>query len=50
MPWGETGHHLQGFLNSSKGWGIENFDGEDFLPGEGNLRRCDFSNSNLFQS
>ena len=30
--------------------GIRNFDGKDFLPGEGNLRRCDLGNSNLFQS
>ena len=35
------------------GWGvvrIGHFDEEDFLPGEGNLRRCDFSNSQIFQS
>ena len=41
----DTGHHLQGFRNSSKGWeggGIRNYGGEDFLPNEKNLRRCDF--------
>ena len=30
--------------------GIESFTGEIFLPGEGNLRRRDFDDSNLFQS
>ena len=29
---------------------IGHFDEEDFLPGEGNLRRCDFGNSQIFQS
>ena len=29
---------------------IRNCYGEDFLPGEGNLRRCDFGNLDLFQS
>ena len=33
-----------------RGGGIRNFAGEIFLPGEGNLRRSDFDNSNLFQS
>ena len=32
------------------GWGSEILIGEIFLPGEGNLRRSDFDNSNLFQS
>ena len=51
-----TGHHLHGFLNSSKWWEggswgeIRNSDGEDFLPGAGNLRRCDFGDLYLFQS
>ena len=29
---------------------IGNSDGEEFLPGEGKLRRCDFGDSNLFQT
>ena len=33
-----------------RGGGIRNFAGGIFLPGEGNLRRSDFDNSNLFQS
>ena len=51
--------HPQGFPNSSKGWGGEGGKfppeeseillGENFLPGEGNLRRSDFDNFNLFQ-
>ena len=48
----------QGFSNSAKGWGkippsegeLEILLGEIFLPGDGNLRRSDFDNSNLFQS
>ena len=28
--------------------GIRNFDGEKFLPGDRNLRRCDFGDLNLF--
>ena len=56
----------QGFRNSGKGcvcvWGgggggggggkgvLEILMGEIFLPGEGNLRRSDFEDSNLFQS
>ena len=48
----------QGFPNSAKGWGkippsegeLEILLGEIFLPGDGNLRRSDFDNSNLFQS
>ena len=30
--------------------GIENFTGAGELPAEGNLRRSDFGDSNLFQS
>ena len=33
-----------------EGGGIRNFTGEIFLPGEGNLRRSDFDDSNFFQS
>ena len=44
----------QGFPKSGKGWwggeGSEILLGEIFLPAEGNLRRSDFDNSNLFQS
>ena len=53
MSWRDTGHHLQGFRNSSKGWeggGIRNYVGEDFLPNERNLRRCNFGNLNFLQS
>ena len=52
----------QGFRNSGKGCVcvcggggqgkgvLEILLGEIFLPGEGNLRRSDFEDSNLFQS
>ena len=41
----------QGFPNSGKRWGgIRNFTCGDFFTGEGNLRKSDFDNSNLFQS
>ena len=54
----------QGFRNSGKGCVcvcggggggrgkgvLEILRGEIFLPGEGNLRRSDFEDSNLFQS
>ena len=33
-----------------EGGGGGNFTGVIFLPGEGNLRRSDFDDSNLFQS
>ena len=35
---------------SPVGGGIRNLTRGNFLPGEGNLRRSDFDNSNLFQS
>ena len=49
---------LQSFPNSGKGWGgepppvvgIGNFTGWGGVLGEGNLRRSDFHDSNLFQS
>ena len=34
----------------SVGGGIRNFTGQIFLPSEGNLRRSDFDNLNLFKS
>ena len=48
----------QGFPNSGKGWrkippvrrNWKFYWGIIFLPDEGNLRRNDFANSNLFQS
>ena len=54
MSWRDAGHDVQGFLNGGEGWvvveEIGNSDGEEFLPGEGKLRRYDFGDSNLFQS
>ena len=42
---------MRGFPNSGKGWGDQKFYwGGIFLLDEGNLRRSDFDNSNLFQS
>ena len=48
---------LQGFPNSNKVWVRERGGGNwkfywegIFLPGEGNLRRSDFDNLNLFQN
>ena len=42
---------ILGLPNSAKGLGgIANFTDGCFLPGEGNLRRRDFDDSNLFQS
>ena len=32
------------------GGGIGNCTGRNFLPGEGNLRKSDFDDSNLFQN
>ena len=45
----------QGFPNSARGWGVGekseiSLEGRSFLPGEGNLRRSDFDDLNLFQS
>ena len=55
--------NLDSFPNRSKGFGVvrpppsrgeseilPGGGGGDFLPGEGNLRRSDFDNSNPFQS
>ena len=44
----EKKHH--GFPNSGKGLGDQKFYLGDFLPGEENLRRSDFENSNLCQT
>ena len=55
-----TSLYTLGFPNSGKRWGeipphpvgmeLEILQGGSFLPGEGNLRRNDFDNLNLFQS
>ena len=41
---------LQLVVRRGEGGLIRNFAGEMFLPGDENLRRSDFNNSNLFQS
>ena len=46
----KTWRFQQGFPNSSKEWGEILLGGGGGLPGDGNLRRSDFDDSNLFQS
>ena len=45
----KTWRFQQGFPNRSKEWG-DMLLGGGGLPGDGNLRRSDFDDSNLFQS
>ena len=50
MGWGELEILLRGGVTGGGGGGggSGTFGGGGGLPGEGNLRRCDFEDSNLF--